>query len=228
MVKDKLLYDEMLNRYEKYITHDYLKQCRHEFDTQMNEGMNNSVSHYAPKGMNFSGTTSLQTRVYVAAGVQLVGHHCFWTSALSLLDVNMTTQLETALILRDKKKVRKFFREHDHENMAKRNKLYHDKFRAELIKSQNDAKRGAVYSSMTTCEGSNPKQSKNECAHHEYGCGGQRGHKTAVSKWCLYNKKKGVELASSKEAWANALSKMTSEASNIEEFHFPMEVVEGK
>ena len=85
----------------------------------MNEGMNNSVSYYAPKGMNFSGTTSLKTRVYVAAGIQLVGHRYFWSSALSSLEVEIPAQLELALILRDKINVCKFFRERGHENMAK-------------------------------------------------------------------------------------------------------------
>ena len=36
MDEHKDLYNEMLKRYQKYITHTYLKQCRHEFDTQMN------------------------------------------------------------------------------------------------------------------------------------------------------------------------------------------------
>ena len=53
-------------KYVKYITYNYMKQCRHEFDTQMNESMNNSVAFYALKGQNFSGTTSLKTRVFIA------------------------------------------------------------------------------------------------------------------------------------------------------------------
>ena len=40
MTKKKTLHDEMRNRYKKYVTYNFLKQCIHEFDTQMNEGMN--------------------------------------------------------------------------------------------------------------------------------------------------------------------------------------------
>ena len=145
MVNDKRLYDAMKIKYAKYITHDFLNQCRHEFDTQMNEGMNNSVAFYAPKGLNFSTSTSLKTRVYIAAGVQLVGHHYFWTSVLDILGVDFTPQLEFALITRDKEGVKKYIREHDFNNMAKRNRSYHDRFRKELVKAQNDRKRGAEY-----------------------------------------------------------------------------------
>ena len=58
MIQDKMLYDAMTIKYAKYIAYSFTKQCRHEFDTQMNESMNNSVAFYAPKGHNFSGTTS--------------------------------------------------------------------------------------------------------------------------------------------------------------------------
>ena len=194
----------------------------------MNEGMNNSVSHYAPKGMNFSGTTSLKTRVYVAAGIQLVGHHYFWASALSLLGVDMTSQLELALIMRDKRKVKKFFYEHDHKNMAKRNKVYHDKFRNELVKQQTDAKRGAVYSSKSGCDATINTNTKNICAHLEHGCGGMSKHKTAVSKWCLYSKMKGMDLVAAKDSWTIAMKSLTEEQKDRVEFMFPTDTPGGK
>ena len=123
MKKDKLLFQAMKEKYVKYTTYNFLKQCKHEFDTQMNEGMNNSVAFYAAKGQKYATTTSLKTRVFIAAGVQLVGHHYFWTSALISLSVSVIPQFELALLNRDKKNAMKFFREHDHKNMAKRNRL---------------------------------------------------------------------------------------------------------
>ena len=83
------------------------------------------------------------------------------------------------------------------------------KFRNELIKAQTDAKRGVVYSSLSGCDAQNKNDTKNECAHLEHGCGGKNKHKTAVSKWCLYSKKKGVDLVAAKESWSNALTTLT-------------------
>ena len=74
----------MKERYAKYITYDFLKQCRHELDTQMNEGMDNSVVYYARKGQNYSATSSLETRVYIAAGVQLISYHFFGQARYNL------------------------------------------------------------------------------------------------------------------------------------------------
>ena len=68
-IKDIALYNKMKFKYEKYISYQFLSQCRHEFDTQMNEGMNNSVAYYATKGSNYCGTSSLLTRLMTAAGV---------------------------------------------------------------------------------------------------------------------------------------------------------------
>ena len=61
----------------------------------MNEGTNNSVAFYAPKGKNFSGTKSLIIHVYIAARIQLVGHHYFWMSTLKELSVTVLLQLES-------------------------------------------------------------------------------------------------------------------------------------
>ena len=174
-----------------------MSQCRHEFDTQMNEGMNNSVAFYANKGSNYCGTTSLLTRVMTAAGIQLLGHHRFWTTALDMLHVTATPQLECFLLDQDKRNVAKYFRNHDHKNMARRNKLYHEKFRDEYVKSQQDAKRNAVYKSKTGCD---VRVGTNECVHRMFGCGGNKKHKTGRSKSCLYHGVGADTLSTTKAA----------------------------
>ena len=66
----------------------------------------------------------------------------FWKTILRSLDIDISHQFELALIKRDRNNARKFFRVHDHKNMATRNRRYHEKFRMELVKAQNDKKRG--------------------------------------------------------------------------------------
>jgi hypothetical protein len=202
MTNDLELYNAMKARYMKYISLDFLKMCVHEFDTQLNEGMNTSVASYAQKGITYCTTTSLRTRVLTAAGIQLVGFHRFWSSIFDLVGVPFPKQLSDALIAKDKQKVRKFYREHDNEYKAKRNKTFHDRFRAELISQTKDKKRNKVYSTHTGCESTD---NSNRCAHKGHGCGGKQRHKSSVSRLCLYAKMKGAELEATKQSWVAGL-----------------------
>ena len=72
---------------------------------------------------------------------------------LTELDVTPTPQLEFAMINRDRNGVTKYIREHNYDNMAKRNRAYHDRFRKELAKADKDRKKGAEYKSKAGCEG---------------------------------------------------------------------------
>ena len=96
-IEDEPLYKAMQSKYDKYISKEYLQHCQHSFDTQVNEGMNNSVASYANKGKHYGGTSSLLTRVYIAAGIQLVGYHHFWTSCITALEVKIPCQLHLHL-----------------------------------------------------------------------------------------------------------------------------------
>ena len=68
MEKDIALYNVTKVRYTKYISLDYLKQCVHEFDAQLNEVMNTSVASYAQKRITYCTTTSLRTRGTYSGG----------------------------------------------------------------------------------------------------------------------------------------------------------------
>ena len=153
-----------------------MKQCRHEFDTQMNEGMNNSVAFYVPKGLNFSGTTSLKSWVFISSEVQLVGHHYFWTSILSSPDVTPTPQLVFTMINRDKYGVQNYIRAHNFDNMAKRNRAYHDRFQKEFFRAGKDRKRGLEYKYKSGCL---VAKQTNNFIHMISKCGSSNGHKTA-------------------------------------------------
>ena len=76
-VEDKELYEKLCELYKPYITKERIKQCRHEFETQVNEGMNTCVAKYAPKGRHYSKSISLEARVKVAAGIYNAGYHFF-------------------------------------------------------------------------------------------------------------------------------------------------------
>ena len=191
-VTDGALYEIMVAKYSKYITVEYLTQWCHMYDTQLNEGMNRSVSKYVHKGTNFCGTNSLRNRVYIAAGVQLVGNHFYWTEVMRSLELTILLQTELYLLDLDKRKLRQFVRGHDFANMAKRKRKEHEKVREHLLLVKKDQERNATYASKTGCEteqGMPTKKRKvkeNLCVHRTQGCDGIKDHKTNRSKHCKF------------------------------------------
>ena len=205
MKDDEKLYHAMKAKYEKYIDKEYLQHCRHSFDTQVNKGMNNSVAAYAAKGKNYAGTSSLLTRVHVAAGVQLVGYHHFWTSVLDSLQVDIPHQLHLKFLAMDREKVVRFHRDHEFKSKAKRKRLEHNKLNALYVEYQKDVARNAVYKSQTGCNGTpTAKKTKtNTCLHAKFGCDGKKNHRTERSKHCAYHKDKlgGLSLDEAQQKW---------------------------
>ena len=59
------------------------------------------------------------------------------------------------MINRDRNGVKKYIREHNYDNMAKRNRAYHDQFRKELVKADKDRKREGGYKSKSGYDGTN-------------------------------------------------------------------------
>ena len=194
-VADHQLYEKMVEKYSKYISREFLTQCCHQYDTQLNEGMNRSVAKYVPKGTNFCTTTSLITRVHIAAGIQLVGNHFLWVECMRALNLSIPVQTELYLLDLDQRKLRNFCREHDFSNMAKQKKNEHEKIRAHLEQVRRDQARNATYTSRTGCDtevgsagdsGGGGTAAANLCKYAEYGCGGKKKHKTNRSKHCKF------------------------------------------
>ena len=203
-VSNGKLYDEMAIKYEHYISKEYLQQCQHSFDTQVNEGMNNSIAAYAPKGKHYCTTISLLTRVHAAAGVHLVGYHRFWTLVLTQLEVYIPVQLNLHLLDMDKEKVVRFHRDHDFQTKKKRKRLEHEKFKKEFLEHQKDVARNATYESRTGCAKSNEKEVVSTCKHAKFGYKGKNKHKTERSKHCDYHKDKlgDVPLVEALRLWS--------------------------
>ena len=170
--------------------------------------MNNSIAAYAGKGKNYAGTASLLTRVHVAACVQLVGYHYFWTSVLDALQVKIPRRLHLKFLSMDKEKVVRFHRDHEFKSKAKRKSLEHKKLNALFVQYQKDVARNATYKSQTGCDDmpttkKTRKTKTNTCLHSKYGCEGKKGHKTEQSKHCNYHASKlgGLSLQEAQQRW---------------------------
>lgn len=97
MVKDKVLFNQMMESLNDYIQPAKLKMLWHKYNTTVNKGLNYSVAMFAPKNFNFSGSMSLSTRVSLAVGIHLEGHANYWKQVLSLMDILIYESLFTYL-----------------------------------------------------------------------------------------------------------------------------------
>ena len=59
--------------------------------------MNKSVSCFAPKGKTFSRTESLDTRVGIAGGIQVLEYEMFWAKIFEGFDMIMDNTLRSFL-----------------------------------------------------------------------------------------------------------------------------------
>ena len=101
MIDDEKLFNQIMQAISPFLSHDMLSMLWHTSDTNLNEAMNRSISSFAPKDRTFSRTMSLNTRVCIAVGVNILGHYEFWKKVLDRLGVKMSDSLEILLKRRD-------------------------------------------------------------------------------------------------------------------------------
>ena len=102
--KHRQLYNQLTQAFAPFITHDIMKMLHHDYDTQKNEALNNSVAAYAPKNKTFSLTNSLQCRVSIAAGVQILGYEDFWSQVFISFGLDLDSNQRQSFRNRDTKK----------------------------------------------------------------------------------------------------------------------------
>jgi len=76
--KNASLYEALNGIILRFITLDRLLEVGHGGDTNVNESLNNTISHFAPKNRTYSGTVSLQSRILMAIGIHLVGYDVYF------------------------------------------------------------------------------------------------------------------------------------------------------
>ena len=76
----------------------------------------------------------------------------FWTEGLDELGIKTTPSIEKYLLKRDKDKLRKYNRDHDHSNMATRKRREHEQLRKELELRYKNVAKNMEYSPMVGCD----------------------------------------------------------------------------
>ena len=139
------VYEELLTLYKSYITEEALRMLAHPYSTQSNEAMNKSVSCFAPKGKTFSRTESLDARVGIAGGIQVLGYEQFWQEIFE--EVNMTLDDNLRAFLRNlqKRKDAKNKLARSKAEKSRRSNQRHNKMKDELRKDMEAQKNGMLY-----------------------------------------------------------------------------------
>ena len=110
------------------------------------------------------------------------------------LDLESDASLQVYLLRKDNNKLKKYAREHDHANMAKRKTNEHKKLRKELDARYRNIANNMEYSPMVGCDtaagvGNKSKVGPKICRHALYGYKGgeeKTAHKTERSELCTF------------------------------------------
>ena len=93
IVDHEQLYHQIMTCLLDFIGIEKMVMLNDKKDTSLHEALNNSVISFAPKNKCFSGSKSLEAWVYIAMGINIVGHQKFWKLVLEQLGITMTHSL---------------------------------------------------------------------------------------------------------------------------------------
>ena len=130
-IRHEKLYLEIMEEYERFITHPMLLMLNHPYSTQKNEAMNTSIASLAPKIKHYCTTNVLLTRVGIAAACQIIGHAQFWSKVFLSMDFEIDANLLSLLLQRDKYKQKKSIRQSTLDGKRKRSARKHEKIKKE-------------------------------------------------------------------------------------------------
>ena len=107
MEKDKAVFQQLKQAFLPYTTRKSLEQVLHNFNTQLNESLNNKITYLAPKNRNYSKSMELPTRVSLAIGMHNLGEDNFTRRIMDVMDIDRPNQfLEFMKTLEKKNKTR--------------------------------------------------------------------------------------------------------------------------
>lgn len=89
------------------IQKDVIVQLQNDWDMQKNEAINICVASYAPKNKTYSTIKSLDVRVDIAAGIQILGYKNLWLQFFTDFELRMDDSLLNSLRQRDVNKTNK-------------------------------------------------------------------------------------------------------------------------
>ena len=199
-VKHSELYHQMTLDMAQFISQEMLSMLQHNWSTQINEAMNNSVSSYAPKSRTYSTTDSLEARVNIAAATQVIGYEKFWGKIFNEFQLSMDDNLIHVLQYKDNRKLKKKSCQQTKEGKRNRSKLKYKSLADNHKQQMIDCKNGHKYETGisisearkslkdTPARNTGSKETWTCIYYHPKYCT-KKGHKDCRSKECaMYGK----------------------------------------
>ena len=109
--------------------------------------MNNSVAAYAPKSKTYSLTDSLLVRIGIAAGIQILGYHSFWSQLFFKFDLELDANLDASLRDRDTKKLKRNAKDNTKEGKLVRGRAGNAKLNEAKKRYLEELRTGMAYES---------------------------------------------------------------------------------
>ena len=101
---DRQVYDDILHIVKQFSTDKMLIESMHKGNTQANESLNNRLSYFAPKNINYARSSSFLYRVSINGGIQIDGYLHFFLNVFCELGINFSNSFSTYLSKKDEKK----------------------------------------------------------------------------------------------------------------------------
>ena len=183
-------YKQIVDAFKPYTTVKAMKEILHPYHTQKNESLNTSIMYIAAKCKNYSKSIELLTRVSIAVGIDSMQREDYTKLLLEgkMGFVEFQSNLYHHLRIEDLKKLRKSIREDFPTRKSKRSEDKREQIINHRIEELAAARLGATYGEpIKKKENKQPKVS-DSCRYHKYGCKGEKGHKSAMSKDCKFHK----------------------------------------
>lgn len=79
------MYQQLTDAVARFQTEKNIRECLHKYDTQINEGLNMTVSRYVPKFKHYGTTMSLDTRIRCVIGQHNMGYANYYSTLLKNL-----------------------------------------------------------------------------------------------------------------------------------------------
>ena len=124
-----------------------MAMLHHEYDTQKNEAMNNSVASYGPKFKTYSLADSLLVRIAIAAGVQIQGYEKFWAAVFNSSHLDFNHNLVSELRQKDVRKTRRTVRDDTKTGKVTRGQGWSEKFHSAKKGYLEELRTGMAYKS---------------------------------------------------------------------------------
>ena len=144
-----MLYSVLLERIERFITINKLKEMAHELNTNMNESFNMICTWFAPKNKVFATSGSLHNRIAFAVGINSLGLLEFYKKLFRKMGITMTPNVLHYLKLKGNIRFNKLAKKKTGDAKKTKNKRKYEKLKEhtrvakiELHKRQGTYRKG--------------------------------------------------------------------------------------